>query len=97
MKNVVSLKVSSQRLRLLNILNLYKFCQTCSSDIYIHAKDKSCQVERLPSLVSFLMSLNSKVAVIVVEGDHAMKDKVLLESLFQSNDPSTSINCTINS
>jgi arginine repressor len=81
MKNIFSLKVSSQRLRLLNILKFYKFCQTCSSYIYIHAKDKSCKVDRLPSLVSFVLSLNSKDAVIVVEGDHAKEDKVFLESL----------------
>ncbi|WP_408008306.1 hypothetical protein ACJROX_27160 [Pseudalkalibacillus sp. A8] len=79
MKTVFSLKVPSRNFSLLNILELYKLCQSCSSDIYIYAKDKSCMVERLPSLVSFVISLHCRNLVIVIEGEHSMEDKVLLE------------------
>ncbi len=85
MKKFFSFNVSSQHLRLVHILDLYKFCQKHSSTVYIYAKDKCCKVEYLPNLVSFVISLNCRVLMIVVEGDHSMEEKQLLEKLLKSN------------
>ncbi len=78
--------MSSDCFRLLNVLEFYKFCENCSSNIYIYAKDKSCKVERLPSLVSFLISLHCRYLMIVVEGEHSMEDKIFLKKLLKSTD-----------
>ncbi|WP_408008154.1 hypothetical protein ACJROX_26315 [Pseudalkalibacillus sp. A8] len=88
MKTIFSLKVSSHRFGLSNLIELYKFCQSCSSSIYIYVKDKSCKVEHLPSLVSFMISLEYRDLMIVVEGENSLEDKGLLEELIKkSNDP----------
>ncbi len=97
MKNVCSLKISSHRFRLLNILELYKFCQSCSSNIYIYAKEKCCKVEQLPRLVSFVISIHCQDLMIVIEGKHSMKDKIRLEDLLKLTDPVQTRSYTVNS
>jgi phosphotransferase system HPr-like phosphotransfer protein len=75
MKYIISYKINLSTFTFKKTLELYQLCQTVSSNVYLVANEQTCEVKDLPRLISFLLALNDKDVLIVIEGKEAPSDR----------------------
>ncbi|RAS85576.1 hypothetical protein [Priestia endophytica] len=75
MKYIVSYKINLLTFTLKKTLEFYQLCQTVSSNIYLVANGRTCEVKDLPRFISFLLVLNYRDVLIVIEGKEAPSDR----------------------
>jgi hypothetical protein len=71
-------------------LELYQLCQTISSNIYLVANGRTCEVKDLPRLISFLLILNDKDVSMVIEGKEAPSDRKQINHFFKQQEKASS-------
>ncbi|RAS73594.1 hypothetical protein [Priestia endophytica] len=83
MKHIISYKIHLPTFTLRKTLELYQLCQTIESKIYLIANGRTCEVNHLPKLVSFILTLKYRNILIVLEGKEAPSDKEQMNHFFK--------------
>ncbi|MFC7394159.1 hypothetical protein [Scopulibacillus cellulosilyticus] len=86
MKNIMSFNIRPNCLTLPTVLHFYKLNQTAECDIYLYGKGgRTCKVNSLPRLISFLLTLHDDKLLTIIEGKDALYVKNKLLSLLGHN------------
>ncbi|MBM7647059.1 hypothetical protein JOD45_003304 [Scopulibacillus daqui] len=82
MKNIISFKLQPNCLTIHNIMYFYKLNQTADCDIYFYGNGgKTCKVNNLPRLISFLLTFRDEKLLTIIEGKDALHVKNTLSKL----------------
>lgn len=90
MKQIVSYKIHLPSLNLKRSLELYQLCQTISSNLYLVANGRTCEVNDLPRFISFLLIINFQNVLIVIEGKEAPSNRKQINHFFKQQEKTLS-------
>lgn len=83
MKHIISCQVSLPSFTLRKTLELYQLCQTIKSNVYLVTNGKTCEVNYLPKLVSFILTSNNQNILVITEGIEAPYDREKINHFFK--------------
>ncbi|MFC7392369.1 hypothetical protein [Scopulibacillus cellulosilyticus] len=73
MKSIISFKVSTPQVKLVDLIDLYFYCANADQTIYLFYKGRTCKIDRITELVCFFLTAEEKEMLVIIEGQHAKR------------------------
>lgn len=71
MKSIVSFNIPTYDLTFDRAITFYFICRKSQHSLYLYKNDRTCKIERMTELISFLLTSEEERVLIVVEGHEA--------------------------
>ncbi|MBM7645711.1 hypothetical protein JOD45_001930 [Scopulibacillus daqui] len=73
MKRIVSFKVSTPQVKLVDLIDFYFYSMNAGQTIYLFYKGRTCKIERMTELICFFLTAEEREMLVIVEGPHAKR------------------------